>query len=404
MLCKIQCPKCGGALILPLEASGQVGRCSLCHVRFRVPDLSARLEDTAIGWICKSVDGHDPDDDHVAREYPPPKPARPATLPRHHVPTHMKVKSTSAQMRQPTEVKVDTVQSAAPVLPHLTYVGINPAGVKITFDSSLLKSADFRASLPMQCLGCGKTATNQLVAQPIMWIDKAFGRSSHQLHDHEANHRLHLRDRGSAREVVDLMPPLDQLLPPFNRAMPYFGCENCIEDLHVRGTIHADAAGIICEVIIPTGPYALAWIAAINGADAPEYAAVETTYRRLETGNWRTIPMKVRNRLAGWFEFQHDEQFLLYLPDSDYLSRDKGFGGVILTSDRLIFQKYSHHGSLHLTEPASLFVHNDDAFDDLSYQLPRQGRRDMVRLRHRHTEDLLESLSDVPHQLQVCLE
>lgn len=402
MLCKIQCPACHGALILSLEASGQVGRCSLCHARFRVPDLSTRLEETAVGWLCSTVEGHDPDDDHVAKEYPPPKPVRPATLPEPH--HGAGVKLAPGRVHAPKPVKLEVPRPAAPILPHLNYVGLNPAGVKFIFDSALLKEPDFRASLPMRCLGCGIVATDQLVAQPIMWIDKAFGRSSHHLHDHDSNHRLHMHDRRSAREVVDVMPPLDQLLPPFNRPMPYFGCERCIEDLHVRGTIHADSSGVVCEVIIPTGPYALAWVAAINGSDAPEYAAVDAAFKRLETGNWRTIPHKVRNRLAGWFEFEGDEQFLLYVPDSDYLSRDIGYGGVILTSDRLIFQKYSHRGSLRLTEPVDLFVRGDGTFDDLTYQVPRHSRMEMVRLRHHHTEDMLEALTDVPRQMQIHSE
>ncbi len=53
----LNCPKCEARLHVPTGISGRLARCPRCKTKFRVPDLTAELEDTVTGWLVDDNPG-----------------------------------------------------------------------------------------------------------------------------------------------------------------------------------------------------------------------------------------------------------------------------------------------------------------------------------------------------------
>ncbi|MHB1156988.1 MAG: zinc ribbon domain-containing protein [Phycisphaerales bacterium] len=280
----------------------------------------------------------------------------------------------------------------------LYVLGVGAYGVRFGFSCHLLDNAAFRASMPMRGVVSGESDAGKLIARPLAWVDKATGHFTNP-GELEARYEVHVKLNQTPGEVVESMRPMDELPTPFNLPMPYYvGREDT-----GQGSLHCETVatphGIQCEVSIPSIRYAMDWLGRVNGVCGPEYQRLETEAMKFEAGAWRTIPQQVRHRLAIWFEFQGDEQFLAYFGDSDFARSDLGLAGLIVTTRRIVWCKYHHHGSASMEETGLLTAVERGRFADLNYRGPDGSRRKMVRLR---CEDV-DALADLLAERQVTM-
>jgi len=350
-----------------------------------------------MGWLCDSVHEEQADHDHIADQLNPrkhrkpvPTPAPAPSMPNATKENEPVPKPTPGhpqappKVDKPVEVSVEDDSDAT-----LKLCGLNAAGVRLRFDGIRMRQIDFRASMPLMCLACGSRKGRTLLAVPIAWVDKATG---HMINASEVehHHRQHVGRRPDAKSVVELMSPIDGLAPPFNRPMPYFACERCAEENRVTGRLLARSHGVECEVIIPSGKYALRWVATINGADSPAYIDLKQRIEHLDTGQWLQLPQRVRERLAGWFGFIDEETFLAYFCDVDYTHTDEGYGGLVVTDHRLVYQKFARHGVVRFDRPGKLTIKTQGAFNRLEYESGRGSAKKMVDLRPRDVDRLTD--------------
>lgn len=285
----------------------------------------------------------------------------------------------------------------------LHVLGVGAYGVRLGFACRLLDTPAFRASMPMRGMVSGETDPTKLIARPLAWVDKATGHFTNP-GELEARYELHVKLHQTVREVVEAMRPMDELPSPFNLPMPYYvGREDTSQ-----GSLHCETVatprGIQCEVVIPSIRYAMDWLGRVNGVCGADYQQLETEAMKFEAGSWRTIPQQVRHRLAVWFEFQGDEQFLGYLGDSDFARNDLGLAGVIVTTQRIVWCKYHYHGAVLLNEPGIMTAVERGRFADLSYRGQDGVKRKMVRLRCEDVDVLADMLSELDMAMTMQIE
>ncbi|MDH3583414.1 MAG: hypothetical protein OER86_04290, partial [Phycisphaerae bacterium] len=282
----------------------------------------------------------------------------------------------------------------------LVVCDVSAAGVLLGFHAGLLQRVAFRASMPQRCLICGDREPKNLIARPVVWIDKAHGKYLSP-GETEQHYEVHPHGHQTARSLVESMRAIEELPPPLNNPIPYYVCQGCSSKLSVRGEAMASADGVTCEVLIPTADYALEWLGRVNGVCGADYEKLEETTGRLEDETWAEIPEKIRSRLSAWFDFVGSERFLQYFADTDFTRADAGLAGLVVTTDRLVYCKYHHHGSIGLDdESEQLQFREDGAFFDVSHVHDDHVQK-MVRLRRGDIEALEQLLDDLPFRFRV---
>jgi hypothetical protein len=262
-------------------------------------------------------------------------------------------------------------------VPHLNIVDVGAYGVRLRFHVKMFDLPGFRASLPMRCIAGGEG--KDLIARPLPWVDKATGHFVNP-GELEARYEMNVRAHQSPREVLQVMSAINELSAPFNQPIPYYVSRERAKDVSIHCETFGTPDGVQCEVVIPSGPYALEWLGRVNGVCGEDYAQLEAEVLKFEAKAWRAIPQEVRHRLGVWFDFQAGEQFLGYFNDSDFAKSEAGLAGVVLTDHRVVYCKYHHHGSFDLADDILLAAIVDGQFADLKAKLP-SGTRRMVRLR-----------------------
>jgi len=448
---QIHCPGCDVRLEVPSDAGGRAARCPACKTKFQVPDPRTMLDETITCWLNLDNLGEEEEaheesieqmaervaaerdskrdaDDRNGLDAPPPAPdkqtptpadARPAN--ERHVrrvvkrdePAPGRSETTGPKLRggKGGSFVVDSPTSSKPARridgpsadrPTLHVVDTGTYGVKIGFDSQWLNSPAFRASMPMCGMVSGETDPTKLVARPLGWVDKATGHFTN-VGEMEARYEIHPRAAQTAREVTQAMSTLDELPPPFNQPMPYYVSRAEAGKVSVHCETVATPRGVRCEVTIPSLRYALEWVGRVNGVCGEDYATLETETLKFEAEAWREIPQTVRHRLAVWFDFHGDEQFVGYFNDSDFSKSDAGLAGLVLTTDRLVFCRYHHHGAFPLHEPGTLQAVEDGKFAMLYYKADG-SRKKLVRLRHEDVEQLADRVADLNCTMEMTIE
>jgi hypothetical protein len=274
----------------------------------------------------------------------------------------------------------DSKRTAHDVTPmRLTVRDVGAFGVRLAFDSGMFRLPGFRGSLPMKCLMCGETEPTRLIAKPLAWVDRVTGRSI-KAGELEARYEWQVKSQESASEIAQSMATLDELPPPFNQPIPYFACRRCAGKVTVHCETVPTREGVCCEVVIPSGRYALDWLGRVNGVCGEDYLALEAEAMKFEAKAWRAIPQHVRARLGVWFDFKGDERFCGYFIDGDFSKSDAGLAGLIVTDKRLVHCKYHNHGEIPFSKGGDLIVVDADRFVDLKYRNDDATRR-LVRLR-----------------------
>jgi len=448
---QIHCPGCDVRLEVPADAGGRAARCPACKTKFQVPDPRTMLDETITCWM--NLDQLDDEDEHreeaidqmgrrVAAERnaddgdrngvtkPPRRPetneSQSRSAPTSDADRHIRrvVKRGDSNDRAasppaepglreggrgsfvvsnpPPARSARRIDDAVTDRPTLQIVDIGAYGVKFGFDSQWLNSPAFRASLPMCGIVSGQTDPAKLIARPLAWVDKATGHFTN-VGELEARYELHPRGAQTAREITEAMSTLDELPPPFNQPMPYYVSRAEAGKVTVHCETVATPRGVRCEVTIPSQRYALDWLGRVNGVCGEDYAALEAETLKFEAEAWRAIPQTVRHRLAVWFDFKGDEQFLGYFNDSDFSKSDAGLAGLVVTTDRLVFCRYHHHGAFSLHEAGTLQAIEDGKFATL-YHRSDGSRRKLVRLRSEDVEQLADLVATLNCTMEMTIE
>ena len=400
------CPHCSRALQVPQGSSGHHARCPACHVVFVIPSPRELEEETFSAWIEEEVAQAMQERDEERAAPPATKaqeptsiaPAKPAAAPAPDKPTPKEVKKTitatipdpaaaPSLARPAAQVKTAEAPTAAPATstpkpvivvppppprttappvftgdlragsnqPHMAILECTARIVRVAFDAQTLNSQGFRASMPVRCCVCGSDNRQTLLVRPVVFPDQVRGSVSTGRHV-ESHHQHHLQANQSPRDLLGVMGELTEMEKPFHLPMPYFICGQCTAESLQGRTRKREDGGLTCELDIRCGQYALDWLGRVNGVCGEDYATLEEEVSLMNSDAWRVMPEHVRKRLEVWCDFAPGERFIAYFSDADFGSRDAGLAGLVVTSQRLLFNKYHHHARLNLTDPAALFA------------------------------------------------
>ncbi|MAE61267.1 MAG: hypothetical protein CMJ49_07905 [Planctomycetaceae bacterium] len=447
----VLCGNCNQRLTVPVDAQGKMARCPACDHKFAVPKPDSMLEDTVVAWMDldleQAVDAAEddipdqpkrhsfgrnakprdtaaaskgaapaaptkPSDDRAETETAPNRvwvPRRRVAPPEEPLPAEPKTDTVKPSRRRGSYVAPDAQKkSARKDQPVLSVLEVSTGGVRLGFDARWLSNAGFRASLPFRCVQTGATfgqgleESDDLVARPLAWVDKATGHFTDP-RELENRYEVHVKDHRSVREVLKHMRPLEELPPPFNNPMPYFVSSRGTGDFTILCQTVASQSGVQCEVLIPQGPYALEWLGRVNGVCSDDYAQLESQVIKIEAESWREVPERVRSRLAVWFTMQLSERFLAYFNDADFSNSDAGLAGVALTDQRLVWCRYHHKGQIPLDAEGQLICIEAGPSVELHHRQDANIRR-TVNLRQEDASDLADILAELQSPLQVADE
>ncbi len=428
----IHCPGCRVSLHVPQSAAGRPARCPKCRRKFVIPSPDEVLEETVSQWIFEDLEHEDasrtraagdtlmgvvaeqqsrlqtadretnaatatpprprPDTPTVAKDErdaaekqsapTTPRPAQPAPAPmptpqprQDRAPAPTLTRTRDASTAQPTDAQ-----------PRLIVRDCAQNGVVLAFEPRWLEHEGFCASMPVRCAFSGVDARAELIARPMVFIDRYRGadRAPHLV---ETHYERHLTGDQPSRELVRAVGQLENMIPPFNHPLLYYVSKHHASQSLAGQIITVGDHQTLCEVTIPDGRVALAWLGNVNGICGDEYEQLRSDVAMLGSDAWRALSEKCRERLAVWCRFQVREQFRLYINDADFGSHDAGLAGVVITDHRLIYHKYHHGGSIDLANEATLHVKTDGTVARLTYdsngQLARIGKihiKDMSKL------------------------
>ncbi len=197
------CPVCGELLGVPVGCDDCIVRCGRCRRRFRLPKRLEVVEEAVISWL----------NEPLTDMADPPMMGTPINNP------------------QEIDAPVDIPQS------DLKIVRTGSDGVLFEFPAALLKDAEFRASMPRLCLGCG---TQQgLLAFVVVFMPHL--RNKILLKAQRIAGRATLDDNDavllSDEELVKSLTHVPDVPPPADRPFPYWLCEPCQGSGAVSGRI-----------------------------------------------------------------------------------------------------------------------------------------------------------------------
>jgi hypothetical protein len=348
-LLKQSCPQCRLEISFDDRHLGRKARCKTCGKVFTLQPVD--LEDSVAGWLLE--DFNDSED---------------ASAPR------PRVRSIHEAMRPGTDGDGDAIGRARPATPADSSVNqsilrlshVDTMGAFFLFPPTLLYDAEFRASMPRHCLGCG--ATHGLNVHLLLWAGKLPHRDRLRVKAESARVRIlpEVLMRLDDQELLEKLPRVANLPEPFCLPTPYFVCNRCSPAgqvfTHVRPVI---GGGEACELGIACLKRAAEFLAANVGRDSDEYRRLiaEDTQRRKDP--WNELPLSVRNRISQWYRPLRGEQFVAFVRDHDFAPTETGQGGLVLTNRRMIIHKYAAHREIDFSNALQLQAQRRKNYLDL---------------------------------------
>ena len=278
-------------------------------------------------------------------------------------------------------------------IPHLIVSDTSPDGVELGFDSRWISHAGFRESLPVACAFSGERDRDRLKARPLVFADQTDGDVS-RVYSTEAAFERPLVPGQSTADLMKIMGTIDYMPQPFNIIIPYY-VNNEISSTSLRCRTEQRDNGITCFVHLPNGEFALDWLHNVNGICGPEYSHLVNDVKSMAYADAEVVSDECRDRLAAWVRFQPMERLLLYVKDTDILTRDEGLGGIVVTNRRLVFHKNRHHGEVGLDEEAEIIVNTDEAVTNVFLEVYGQRTR-VGKIRTAQSPELLDALKSAP--------
>lgn len=279
--------------------------------------------------------------------------------------------------------------------PHLVVQHCDHLGVRFAFDAAWLSHPGFQASFPVRCAFSGNTNRVQLIARPILFLDRSLA-SKPAAEQIATQHEFRELGDRSPRELVQMMGRIESMPHPFYCPLPYY-----VSTKHAKAYLHAQThdrtdGGVTCEVVIPDIACALEWLGRVNGVCGKEYELLEQEVSLLHGEAWKALSEPCRQRIATWCRLEPRELLLLYLNDADFGRRDEGLAGLILTNQRLAFCKYHHRGQVPLNaRNAVILARPEGKFVNLTLIVGAERSR-MIKLHLEDLEPLRQALEKSP--------
>ena len=279
-------------------------------------------------------------------------------------------------------------------VPHLVVRRCDDVGVCFAFDSSWLRHEGFRASMPVRCVFSGHTDRSRLIARPLVFQDRSELKRPPAVDQLAREHEDHVLGDRSTRQRMRMMGELEHMPVPFNLVMPYY-VSTSYAHLFLHCEAHDRSDGVTCEVLIPDALCALDWLARVNGVCGVEYRMLERETSMLHGEQWQKLPEQVRQRINAWCKIRPREVLQLYLNDADFGRRDAGLAGLVVTDQRVVFNKYHHRGEIALdAEDALILAQCDEQFAHLSLAVGSSRSR-MINLHRKDVSTLVETIRRV---------
>lgn len=429
---QIHCPKCSQLLDVPANASGHRVRCPACAEVFVAPEADDLIEDTVSAWIEQDVEDVLTEVDRstesmvgapalkrpekpkakapATRPPEPPAPKAPATSApepaREHKPKRVfartERRSIKRQRENPSQLTLDGTPAAhypadlthTEPRPRLFVRKVDHAGVRFSFDSIWLKHDGFRASMPVRCAFSGLSEAKQLIARPLVFVDRSRARKP-DLDAISHAHEQHTIGERTPRQLSKQMGLIELMPSPFKHAMPYYVSNRYAHlSIHCSTRDRREDDGITCEVLIPDGLTALNWLANVNGICGRAYEMLEHDVSLLHGDAWRQLPEEVRERLQVWCKLRPREELRLYVSDADFGRRDMGLAGLMVTDSRVAYCKYHHRGKVRLdNDDATIVIKPEGKFANLTLVVGRDRSR-MVKVTQEDAKRLVATLRD----------
>ncbi|MBI1375103.1 MAG: hypothetical protein GC159_20485 [Phycisphaera sp.] len=269
---------------------------------------------------------------------------------------------------------------------------LNNKGVSLIFNSAVIKLDRFRGSMPMRCAVCGQGDGVALTARPLVWVDRI--KEGTPAGEIEVLYQIKVKPAWTGLDVIRAMTTMDKFSPPLGEPVPYYVCDAHADKTSIRCRTFDTARGLFCRATLPNASVARDWIACVNGTINRQYVRVAEHVERIDGGAWRELDDLVRQKIAVWFEFQDGEQFLAYFMDPDFMVKDAGLAGVVVTDQRLVYCKYQKKGAIPLDSDGDLIAAEIDAHFELQHRLDDKTTK-LVRIRKKDTEQLMGMLAQM---------
>ena len=425
----IDCPECGTPLLVPETAAGRKARCTSCSAKFVIPSAEDMLDMTVSHLVLDEMDHRrkeraydqpDPPEEPnqaVASPAPPtPDPTAGGTIV--GVPAVSESASHSSQILTFDEIHADDSAAGMPAIsnptatappsadsayptelipseprPYLVVRDLSVNGVLIRFHARWLRHEVFRTSMPIRCAFSGAN-DKALSARPMVFANRVEA-GEEQARSIELRYEHEKVGKRTPRELAREIGRMNEMTPPYDNPLLYYVVAGRATDAMECRVVPGPDGDDACEVLVPSGPVAVEWIARVNGRCGPEYALLKSEVANLSSDAWTLLPAKVRARLEPWCKFQSGEKFLLYLNDADFSSADAGLGGVVVTDQRVIYHKYRRLRSLSLNQNAVLHVRPDDRVARLTLESAGRLAR-MGKIQRSDMNQLVDALSTAP--------
>jgi hypothetical protein len=278
--------------------------------------------------------------------------------------------------------------------PYLVVLACSQNGVRVLFDAHCLEHDGFRASLPMRDVFSRTVERGGLLARPMGFIDRS-GATLRSVQAFDAKYEQTVMPGWQSGDLLHVMPTMDGLPRPFNLPVPYYvSGQHSQLSLSCQTTRRPDG-GFTCEVLFPHGDYALEWLARVNGTCGPEYHLLAQELNLIHADMWNQLPEVCRQRIVVWCHFKMRERFVLFIPDAEFPQREMGLAGLVVTSQRLIYQKYHHSGEADLNEEAYLLTRVQEGFCHLTLQNADRRTR-VVKIEQKDLPALTAALAQHP--------
>lgn len=357
------CPFCHAQMGVPQELIGRQAKCKWCSKVITL-QTDADLEDSVFAWL-------------VADEGAPPDAgARSAVKPVAKAATVKK--AATAVSPAGGHVRVEPAEDEALAggagifaagqtgEPLVQLAHIDQMGAFFTFPSQLLYDVQFRSSMPRCCLACG--VTHSLNVHLVVWTSKLPDRDRLRLKSGGLRVRILAEEliRLSGADLIGRLPRVPNIPPPYDLPMPYYICNRCSPAGQVMTHVRPGPAGEdICELGIASLKRAAEFFARTSGRPHPDYQRLLGEADQRKKDPWGALPLAVRNRISNWFKPIAGERFLGYVRDYDFAQGEAGQGGLVLTSRRVIFQKFAAHREAPISEQFALVARRGE----MSYHL-----------------------------------
>jgi len=316
----INCPHCWKPYSVRKSVLGQSARCPECREIFTLQVDRPHSEDEITNWLHESAGG----------------PAPNATQ------AGLRVVDEPEDTGSPVEPAAafsERPESAQKPGQKLLLHTVDQSGAHFQFDAALLRDLEFRASFPRLCAQC--LADHGLTIHLVQWPDK--------LPPHEVVGGRSLRTPAVVK--VEELPTLDPVkaleylarqdyLPePFDLPFPYYVCEDCSPTGLVYTNISVSDEGEQYWLSVLNLHIACLFFANNCGTNNDTYRKLRSHSELRQESRWDALPLVIRDRMSRWFKLKSGEHFVEYVPDNEFSKMEAGLGGVVITDQRLVYQK-----------------------------------------------------------------